>query len=109
MKRKRFIEPGKPVQNAFVESFNGKFRDECLNLHWFRSLHQVAVLPIWLHPREKHLGGVVPRPLFFASVSYQSFCSTVFSLRRDRRDLQRNRLLGPERSGRGNRRSGSCW
>jgi putative transposase len=36
--RLRFIEPGKPVQNAFVESFNGKFRDECLNLHWFRSL-----------------------------------------------------------------------
>lgn len=34
----RFIEPGKPVQNAFVESFNGKFRDECLNPHWFRSL-----------------------------------------------------------------------
>jgi putative transposase len=36
--RLRFIEPGKPVQNAFIESFNGKFRDECLNLHWFRSL-----------------------------------------------------------------------
>ena len=36
--RLRFIEPGKPVQNAFVESFNGKMRDECLNLHWFRSL-----------------------------------------------------------------------
>ena len=36
--RLRFIEPGKPVQNAFVESFNGKLRDECLNLHWFRSL-----------------------------------------------------------------------
>lgn len=35
--RLRFIELGKPVQNAFVESFNGKFRDECLNLHWFRS------------------------------------------------------------------------
>lgn len=34
----RFIEPGKPVQNAFVESFNGKFRDECLNQHWFISL-----------------------------------------------------------------------
>lgn len=29
----RFIDPGKPVQNAFVESFNGKFRDECLNAH----------------------------------------------------------------------------
>jgi len=33
-----FIEPGKPVQNAFIESFNGKFRDECLNEHWFLSL-----------------------------------------------------------------------
>jgi len=31
----RFIDPGKPVQNAHVESFNGRFRDECLNLHWF--------------------------------------------------------------------------
>lgn len=30
-----FIQPGKPIQNAFVESFNGKFRDECLNEHWF--------------------------------------------------------------------------
>jgi putative transposase len=37
--RLAFIEPGKPVQNAFVESFNGKFRDECLNEHWFTSLH----------------------------------------------------------------------
>lgn len=34
----RFIEPGKPVQNAFVESFNGKLWDECLNLHWVKSL-----------------------------------------------------------------------
>ena len=33
-----FIEPGKPIQNAFVESFNGKFRDECLNEHWFLNL-----------------------------------------------------------------------
>jgi putative transposase len=33
-----FIEPGKPVQNCFVESFNGKFRDECLNVNWFTSL-----------------------------------------------------------------------
>jgi putative transposase len=41
--RLRFIEPGKPVQNAFMESFNGKFRDECLNLHWFRSLRHARV------------------------------------------------------------------
>jgi putative transposase len=33
-----FIQPGKPTQNAFVESFNGKFRDQCLNLNWFRDL-----------------------------------------------------------------------
>jgi putative transposase len=32
-----FIEPGKPVQIAFIESFNGKMRDECLNEHWFLS------------------------------------------------------------------------
>jgi putative transposase len=31
-------DPGKPVQNAFIESFNGKFRDECLNQKWFVSL-----------------------------------------------------------------------
>ena len=34
----RFIEPGKPIQNAYVESFLGRFRDECLNEHWFGSL-----------------------------------------------------------------------
>lgn len=33
-----FIQPGKPVQNCFIESFNGRFRDECLNQHWFLSL-----------------------------------------------------------------------
>src|SRR2546426_6275582 len=36
--RLHFIEPGKPVQNAFVESFNGRLRDECLNEHWFLTL-----------------------------------------------------------------------
>jgi putative transposase len=34
----RFIEPGKPVQNAFVESFHGRLRDECLDRHWFVGL-----------------------------------------------------------------------
>ncbi len=35
-----FIHPGKPTQNAFIESFNGKFRNECLNQHWFRSIEE---------------------------------------------------------------------
>jgi len=33
-----FIQPGKPIQNSHVESFNGRVRDECLNAHWFLSL-----------------------------------------------------------------------
>lgn len=33
-----FIRPGKPIENAFIESFNGRFRDECLNEHWFSGL-----------------------------------------------------------------------
>lgn len=36
--RLAFIEPGKPVQNTFAESFNGTFREECLNENWFVSL-----------------------------------------------------------------------
>lgn len=38
-----YIQPGKPVQNAHVESFNGKLRDECLNVNWFRNLWQARV------------------------------------------------------------------
>jgi len=43
-----FIDPGKPVQNSYIESFNGKFRDECLNEHWFISLdHARDVVETW--------------------------------------------------------------
>ena len=43
-----FIEPGKPVQNAYIESFNGKFRDECLNEHWFNSVTEAkAIVEAW--------------------------------------------------------------
>ena len=42
------IEPGKPMQNGYIESFNGKFRDECLNEHWFETLHQArSATAIW--------------------------------------------------------------
>lgn len=36
----KFIQPGKPTQNAFVESFNGKFRNECLSQHWFLNIEE---------------------------------------------------------------------
>ena len=39
-----FIRPGKPVENAYVESFNGHFRDECLNMHWFTSVQDAACI-----------------------------------------------------------------
>jgi putative transposase len=43
-----FIEPGKPVQNGHIESFNGKLRNECLNLEWFTSLHEARqILEQW--------------------------------------------------------------
>ena len=43
-----FIEPGKPIQNATIESFNGKFRDECLNQNLFRNLEEDReIIEIW--------------------------------------------------------------
>ncbi len=39
-----FIEPGKPWQNGINESFNGKFRDECLNMEWFRTRREARIL-----------------------------------------------------------------
>ncbi len=46
----RFIQPGKPTQNAYIESFNGKFRDECLNEHVFVSLEDARTkIESWRH------------------------------------------------------------
>lgn len=43
-----FIRPGKPMENCFVESFNGKLRDECLNLYWFTTLADAQrTLELW--------------------------------------------------------------
>lgn len=62
----RQIEPGKPNQNAYIESFNGRFRDECLNEHWFVSLrHARAVIGAWVteyneYRPKKALGGLTP-------------------------------------------------
>jgi len=44
----RLIEPGKPNQNAYIESFNGRLRDECPNEHWFLNLaHAQAIIEAW--------------------------------------------------------------
>lgn len=44
----KLIQPGKPTQNAYIESFNGKFRDECLNDHWFSTLAEArALIAAW--------------------------------------------------------------
>ena len=43
-----FIRPGKPVENAFAESFNGRLRDECLNTNWFMSVrHAREIIEDW--------------------------------------------------------------
>jgi putative transposase len=43
-----FIRPGKPMENAYIESFNGRFRDEYLNTNWFISLkHAREVIEEW--------------------------------------------------------------
>jgi putative transposase len=43
-----FIRPGKPIENAYAESFNGRFRDECLNTNWFMSLkHARDIIEYW--------------------------------------------------------------
>lgn len=44
----KLIQPGKPMQNGYIESFNGKFRDECLNEHWFTDLaHARELINQW--------------------------------------------------------------
>ncbi len=46
--RLEFSRPGKPTDNAFIEAFNRRFRDECLNLHWFDSLEEAqATIEAW--------------------------------------------------------------
>jgi putative transposase len=46
--RLAFIRPGKPIDNCYIESFNGKFRDECLNEHWFITMqHARSTIEAW--------------------------------------------------------------
>jgi putative transposase len=62
----RLIEPGKPNQNAYIESFNGRLRDECLNEHGFTSMtHAKVVIEAWRREYNEErpkrgLGGLTP-------------------------------------------------
>ena len=64
-----FIRPGKPVENAFIESFNGKFRHECLNQHYFKNLDEarktIAGWLGWYNEFRPHqsLDGLTPAAL----------------------------------------------
>lgn len=62
-----FTRPGKSVDNAFIESFNGRFRDECLNENWFLSLKDARdIIESWrkdFNESRLHnsLGGLTPK------------------------------------------------
>ena len=68
------IDPGKPWQNGATESFNGKFRDECLSLEWFRSRAEAkVVIETW----RQHFNAVRPH----SSLSYLTPLAFVASLK----------------------------
>lgn len=77
-----FTRPGKPVDNAYVESFNGRFRDECLNTHWFASLVEARVtIEAWrrdyntVRPHGS-LGGVPPEEFRKAASLHRELAET---------------------------------
>ena len=68
-----FIEPGRPVQNAFAESFNGRLRDECLNESWFVSVpdaqHTIEAWRIDYNEIRPHSGLANQTPAAFAELT----------------------------------------
>ena len=82
--RLHFIRPGKPVENAYIESFNGRLRDECLNEHWFISLdHARKVIEDWRtdynHARpHSSLGNLTPEEFIQKGVKMAA-CGPVYS------------------------------
>ncbi len=76
-----FSRPGKPTDNAFVESFNGRLRDECLDTHWFLSLDDAkakAKIEVWrrdYHAFRPHtaLGHLTPQE-FAAKAAPRAAC-----------------------------------
>ncbi len=74
-----FSRPGKPTDNAFVESFNGRLRDECLDTHWFLSLEDArAKIEAWRRDYNEFrphtaLGHLTPQE--FAAKAARKGCS----------------------------------
>lgn len=69
-----YIQPGKPTQNAFVESFNGKFRDGCLNQQWFQDLFEARhIINDWRdhynHVRPHSALGYLPPAVYAQQVA----------------------------------------
>ena len=75
-----FIRPGHPVENCYVESFNGKLRDECLNQHWFLSLADARLkIEAWreeYNTARPHRGLAQSTPLEFAGRIQRELAST---------------------------------
>ena len=76
-----FSRPGRPTDNAFIESFNGKFRAECLNAHWFMSLEDAREkLETWrrdyneVRPHSA-IGYKVPKALMKREKAEQPACA----------------------------------
>jgi hypothetical protein len=66
------IAPGKPIQNAFVQSLNGRFRDECLDEHVFRDLPMARrIIEAW------HLDYTAWHPIPASAACHERVCSTV--------------------------------
>jgi putative transposase len=76
--RLSFIRPGKPVENAYIESFNGKFRDECLNEHWFITMaHARRVIERWrieYNTERPHSSLGDRTPVEYAAQAAEGYC-----------------------------------
>jgi putative transposase len=81
----RYIEPGKPVQNARVESFHTRLRDECLNVHWFVNLWDARrKLSAWrehYNNERRHSSLGYQTPARFKSAAVASAAAAVKGLR----------------------------
>ena len=81
----QFIRPGKPVENAYIESFNGRLRDECLNEHWFINLdHARQIIEEWridyneVRPHSS-LGYLTPEEFARKGVAVKAGCNGNYS------------------------------